>query len=72
MAKAGYTAEIDISSMETTDFAWLDMTDADEAAVAAFRAALLAHEEGQFAAVEAVLAHRRRRSPPPAPPARRR
>ena len=32
------------------------MTDADKAAVAAFRAALLAHEEGHFAAVEAVLA----------------
>jgi hypothetical protein len=62
--KAGYTAEIDISwpidvatsSMEITDFAWPNMTDADAAAVAAFRSALLAHEEGHFAAVEAVLA----------------
>jgi hypothetical protein len=62
--KAGYTAEIDISwpidvatsSMEITDFAWPNMTDADTAAVAAFRSALLAHEEGHFAAVEAVLA----------------
>jgi hypothetical protein len=62
--KTGYTAEIDISwpvdvatsSMEITDFVWPNMTDADKAAVAAFRAALLAHEEGHFAAVEAVLA----------------
>lgn len=62
--KAGYTAEIDISwpidvatsSMEITDFVWPNMTDADKAAVAAFRAALVAHEEGHFAAVEAVLA----------------
>ncbi len=62
--KTGYTAEIDISwpidvatsSMEITDFVWPNMTDADKAAVAAFRAALVAHEEGHFAAVEAVLA----------------
>jgi hypothetical protein len=62
--KSGYTAEIDISwpidmatsSMEVTDFVWPNMTDADKAAVAAFRAALLAHEEGHFAAVEAALA----------------
>ena len=62
--KTGYTAEIDISwpvdvatsSMEITDFVWPNMTDADKAAVAAFRAALVAHEEGHFAAVEGVLA----------------
>jgi hypothetical protein len=62
--KPGYTAEIDISwpidvatsSIEITDFVWPNMTEADRAAVAAFRAALLAHEEGHFAAVEAVLA----------------
>jgi Bacterial protein of unknown function (DUF922) len=62
--RTGYTAEIDISwpvdmatsSMEITDFVWPNMTDADKAAVAAFRAALVTHEEGHFAAVEAALA----------------
>jgi predicted secreted Zn-dependent protease len=44
------------STMEITDFVWPNMTDADKAAVAAFRAALLAHEEGHFATVEAALA----------------
>lgn len=39
-----------------TDFAWPNMTDADKTAVAAFRSALLAHEEGHFTAVKAAIA----------------
>jgi hypothetical protein len=60
----GWVAAVDItwpidaatSTIEITDFVWPNMTDADKAAVASFRAALAAHEEGHFVAVEAVLA----------------
>jgi hypothetical protein len=59
-----FTAEVDISwpidvnasRIEVTDFVWPNMTDADRGAVAAFRGALLAHEEGHFVEVERVLA----------------
>jgi Bacterial protein of unknown function (DUF922) len=62
--KKGWVAAVDIawpidaatSTIEITDFVWPNMTDADKAAVAAFRAALAAHEEGHFVAVEAAIA----------------
>jgi ubiquitin len=44
------------STMEVTDFAWPNMTGADNTAVSAFKAALMAHEEGHFTAVEAAIA----------------
>lgn len=60
----GYSAEIGIewsinvasSTMEITDFSWPNMTPGDTAAVAAYRSALEAHEEGHFNAVEAAIA----------------
>jgi hypothetical protein len=63
-SKGAFTAEVDVSwsidvgasSMEVTDFVWPNMTDADRAAVASFRSALLAHEEGHFVASEQVTA----------------
>jgi hypothetical protein len=63
-SKGAFTAEVDVSwaidvaasSMEVTDFVWPKMTDADRAAVASFRTALLAHEEGHFVASEQVTA----------------
>jgi hypothetical protein len=63
-SKGAFTAEVDVSwsidvaasSMEVTDFIWPKMTDADRAAVASFRTALLAHEEGHFVASEQVTA----------------
>ncbi|MEA2154252.1 MAG: hypothetical protein QOE11_392 [Solirubrobacteraceae bacterium] len=62
--KKGCVAVVDItwpidaatSTIEITDFVWPSMTDADKAAVAAFRAALAAHEEGHFVTVEAAIA----------------
>jgi len=62
--KQGWSASVGIawsidaatSTIEVTDFVWPNMTDADKAAVAAFRSALLAHEEGHFTAVEAAIA----------------
>jgi uncharacterized protein DUF922 len=61
--KKGYVASTGVSwsinvatsTMEVTDFTWPNMTAADTAAVAAFRAALLAHEEEHFRRVEAAL-----------------
>jgi hypothetical protein len=61
--KRGYVATSDVSwsldvatsTMEVTNFVWPNMTDADKAAVAAFKAALLAHEEEHFRRVEAAL-----------------
>ncbi|HSI79028.1 MAG TPA: hypothetical protein VK919_00110 [Solirubrobacterales bacterium] len=61
---SAFTAEVDIawpidvaaSSMEVTNFTWPNMSSADAAAVDAFRDALLAHEEGHFIEVEAILA----------------
>jgi hypothetical protein len=63
-AKPGWSASVGIkwaidaaaSTMEVTDFVWPNMTDADKAAVAAFKSALMAHEEGHFTAVEATIA----------------
>jgi hypothetical protein len=63
-SRSAFTAEVDISwpidvaasSMEVTDFVWPNMTDVDRSAVASFRAALLAHEEGHFVASERVIA----------------
>jgi Bacterial protein of unknown function (DUF922) len=57
IASTGVSWSINVatSTMEVTDFVWPNMTAADTAAVAAFRAALLAHEEEHFRRVEAAL-----------------
>jgi hypothetical protein len=51
-----WSIDVASSTMEVTDFVWPNMTAADTAAVAAFKSALLAHEEGHFLAVEAAIA----------------
>lgn len=58
VATVGITWSVDAatSTMEVTDFVWPNMTDADKSAVAAFKAALMAHEEGHFTMVEAAIA----------------
>jgi Bacterial protein of unknown function (DUF922) len=50
-----WTLNVATSKMEVTEFVWPGMTPADSAAVAAFKAALLAHEEEHFRRVEAAL-----------------
>jgi hypothetical protein len=62
--KSGWSASVGVkwsidataSTMEITDVVWPNMTAADRVAVASFRAALLAHEEGHFTVVEATIA----------------
>jgi len=57
VASTGVSWSINVatSTMEVTDFVWPNMIAADTAAVAAFKAALLAHEEEHFKRVEAAL-----------------
>lgn len=51
-----WTIDPTLSSMQLAEFKWPNMTTADTAAVAAFKTALQAHEEGHFTAVEAAIA----------------